>query len=260
MGFSEKFLWGAASAAYQIEGAYDEDGKGMGIWDALSERHVKHGENGENIHSWQKEVDKIKKRYCTDRKNEIVFYGASNFSYWDQLDDDMKMYKVQNHAFGGSTDVDLMRYAEQLLFPYEPAIVVFQTGSNDFVLLPGSDEEMVSKCLAYKRQMFADLHKKLPKAKFIILSGLLLPGRSEYVNITLKVNEGLKTYAENIEYLSFVDANALTYDGEHLDESLFREDKIHLNHDGQLLWYKTYIRPALETVIEENGWDNMRNK
>ena len=45
MGFPKEFLWGAASAAYQVEGAYDEDGKGMGIWDALSDGHVAHGEN-----------------------------------------------------------------------------------------------------------------------------------------------------------------------------------------------------------------------
>lgn len=44
MGFDKDFLWGAASAAYQIEGAYDEDGKGMGIWDALSDGHVRHNE------------------------------------------------------------------------------------------------------------------------------------------------------------------------------------------------------------------------
>lgn len=31
MPFPEKFLWGAASAAHQIEGAYLEDGKGPGI-------------------------------------------------------------------------------------------------------------------------------------------------------------------------------------------------------------------------------------
>lgn len=32
MSFSNDFLWGAASAAHQIEGAYQEDGKGLGIW------------------------------------------------------------------------------------------------------------------------------------------------------------------------------------------------------------------------------------
>lgn len=46
MGFSSDFLWGASGTAYQMEGAYDKDGKGAGIWDALSEGHIKHGDNG----------------------------------------------------------------------------------------------------------------------------------------------------------------------------------------------------------------------
>lgn len=36
MGFSKDFLWGVATADYQIEGAYNEDGKGLGIWDVYT--------------------------------------------------------------------------------------------------------------------------------------------------------------------------------------------------------------------------------
>src|SRR5699024_6365109 len=34
--FPTDFLWGAASAAYQVEGAHNVDGKGVSIWDVYS--------------------------------------------------------------------------------------------------------------------------------------------------------------------------------------------------------------------------------
>lgn len=38
MGFCKDFIWGAATASYQIEGAYDQDGKGVSIWDSFCRR------------------------------------------------------------------------------------------------------------------------------------------------------------------------------------------------------------------------------
>ena len=65
MGFAKDFMWGAASAAYQVEGAYNEDGRGMGIWDALSEGHVKHGDNGnvasDHYHRYKEDVAIMKR-------------------------------------------------------------------------------------------------------------------------------------------------------------------------------------------------------
>ncbi|MTH54390.1 family 1 glycosylhydrolase [Bacillus mangrovi] len=36
--FPKGFLWGSASAAYQVEGAWDQDGKGPSVWDTFSKK------------------------------------------------------------------------------------------------------------------------------------------------------------------------------------------------------------------------------
>ena len=66
MAFSKDFMWGAASAAYQVEGAYNEDGKGLSVWDVYSEREgvVKYGEDGkvacDHYHRWKEDVALLK--------------------------------------------------------------------------------------------------------------------------------------------------------------------------------------------------------
>jgi beta-glucosidase len=60
--FPHNFLWGAASAAYQVEGAWNEDGRGESIWDRFSHTpgNVSNGDTGDiacdHYHRWEEDI------------------------------------------------------------------------------------------------------------------------------------------------------------------------------------------------------------
>ncbi len=65
--FPDGFLWGAATAAYQIEGAPDADGKGPSIWDTFSHTPGKvfHGDTGDvacdSYHRYAEDIKMLKR-------------------------------------------------------------------------------------------------------------------------------------------------------------------------------------------------------
>ena len=49
LAFPKDFVWGCATSSYQVEGAWNEDGKGPSIWDTFvhTPGHIKNGETGD---------------------------------------------------------------------------------------------------------------------------------------------------------------------------------------------------------------------
>lgn len=64
--FPKDFIWGAATASYQIEGAWNEDGRGESIWDRFSHTpgKVQDGDTGDvacdHYHRWEDDLKIIK--------------------------------------------------------------------------------------------------------------------------------------------------------------------------------------------------------
>jgi beta-glucosidase len=66
MTFPKDFVWGAAAASYQVEGAVCEDGRGLSVWDMMCRNPGKvwSGHTGEigcdHYHRWQEDVELMK--------------------------------------------------------------------------------------------------------------------------------------------------------------------------------------------------------
>ncbi len=64
--FPEGFIWGVATSSYQIEGAWNEDGKGESIWDRFCHQsnRVANGDTGDvacdHYHRWAEDLALLK--------------------------------------------------------------------------------------------------------------------------------------------------------------------------------------------------------
>jgi len=77
--FPAGFVWGVATAAYQIEGAAREEGRGESIWDRFCRRPgaVERGDTGDiacdHYHRWRSDLDLIKKLGATSYRFSIAW-------------------------------------------------------------------------------------------------------------------------------------------------------------------------------------------
>ncbi|XP_030855549.1 lactase-phlorizin hydrolase [Strongylocentrotus purpuratus] len=63
--FSDDFAWGSATSAYQVEGGWDEDGKGESIWDTFSHNgRIFENQNGDvacdSYHKYSEDIQLVK--------------------------------------------------------------------------------------------------------------------------------------------------------------------------------------------------------
>merc|ERR1712018_318666 len=78
--FPDDFKWGGATAAYQIEGAWNEDGKGESIWDKFvhdGQGHIKNGHTGDvacdSYHKYKEDVQLLKAMGMTSYRFSIAW-------------------------------------------------------------------------------------------------------------------------------------------------------------------------------------------
>src|SRR5439155_426065 len=102
--FPETFIWGAATASYQIEGAWAEDGKGESIWDCFSHTpgKVKGAATGDvacdSYHRYKEDVALLKALNLSSYRFSISWPRIHATGSGDPNSEGLDYYKRLAHA------------------------------------------------------------------------------------------------------------------------------------------------------------------
>lgn len=183
---------------------------------------------------WEKEIAAFEAQDAEHppEKGGIVFVGSSSIRKWTTLAADFPQHRVFNRGFGGSEIADSVHFAERIVIPYAPRMVVLYAGGND--LNGGKSPELV---FADFRAFFEKVRAALPEAEFAYISIAGNPKRWAQVEQVKAVNTMAEAFLKERPRAHFINVfpKMLGSDGLPLP-NIFVEDKLHMNAEGYALW------------------------
>lgn len=173
-------------------------------------------------------------------KNAILLAGDSQFFRWKTLHEDLPDFTIVNRGIDSFQTSDLIYFADRLVLPYQPRMIVLHVGGND--VNNGKTPEQI---LADFKTFVAIVRKTMPNVPILYSSITPGPGRWNQAPQRKLTNQTIKDYIATQKNLGFIDLwdAMLTKDGQPR-EDIWVEDRIHPNHEGYLIRVKI-MRPLL---------------
>ena len=183
---------------------------------------------------WEKEISAFEEadREHPPEKGGIVFIGSSSIKKWTTLAADFPHHRVLNRGFGGSQLVDSVHFAERIVIPYAPRMVVLYAGGNDI-----NAGKSATQVFADFRAFVEKVRAALPETEIACISIAGNPKRWAQVETVKEVNAAIANYMKGQPRLTFINVfpRMLGDDGLPRPE-IFSADDLHMNAEGYRLW------------------------
>src|SRR5262245_40086326 len=190
---------------------------------------------------WEADIRKFEE---ADRKSppapgQVVFVGSSSIRQW-KLKESFPDLQAINRGFGGSQLSDAARYAERIVTPYKPRVVVLYAGDND--LAAGKKPEGVRD--DYKK-FVAAVRGQLPDVKIVFIAIKPSPKRWALADQAKEANRLIRAEMKDPNQV-FVNVwpYMIGVDGKPRRE-LYVQDELHMTPEGYKLW-ATLVRRHIE--------------
>jgi lysophospholipase L1-like esterase len=196
--------------------------------------------NFEKPTRWQADIDKFTSEDAQNPppKGAVLFIGSSTVRLWDTKKYFPDIVSI-NRGFGGSHISDSIYYADRILIPYDPRVVVFYVGDND--ITAGKSPEMV--CADFKA-FILKVKTALPQTRIVYISIKPSIARWKLWPKMKTANALIRDYCHKQSNVDFLDITALELGPDGTPRKDLFRDGLHLNDKGYELW-TPLVRPYL---------------
>lgn len=198
-------------------------------------------ETNHDFAKWEKDISAFEQIDTTNPppKGGVEFIGSSTIARWKTLARDFPDQPVFNRGFGGSEIVDSTHFAERVIFPYAPRMIVFRAGGND--LWAGKSAEQV---FADFKEFTAVVHAKLPATDIVYIAWNPTPSRWKQHEQEKELNRLVENFVRQTPRLKYIETYDLPLGPDGLPRpELFVADRLHFNADGYKLLAER-VRPV----------------
>jgi lysophospholipase L1-like esterase len=192
---------------------------------------------------WEEDIRAFEEsdRASPPPRNANLFVGSSSWKFWKEMEADFPGRRVINRGFGGSKLSDVVHFADRIILPYAPAVVLVYAGSHDLHAAKKTPGEVAEEFA----RLCAVVHDALPDTRVAFVS--MKPSRAKWDRIDLdrQTNELIRRFAAetaNVEYIDIF--SAMCRESAPPPEDLFAPDGNHPSQKCYRLWAEV-IAPYL---------------
>jgi hypothetical protein len=164
-------------------------------------------------------------------KGAILLAGDSQFFRWKTLSEDLPGYTIINRGIDSFQLTDLIQYADRLILPHQPRLIVLHVGGNDV-----HNKKSPERVLADFKALVAKIRAALPAVPIVFSSITPGPGRWDEAAERKAANRVVQEYVATQPGLKFINLwDAMLTPAGQPREELWVEDRVHPNHAGYLI-------------------------
>ncbi len=172
-------------------------------------------------------------------RDETLFLGSSSITNWD-LGKAFPDLTAIKRGYGGSHVSDSIHFADRIIFPYTPKVIVFYGGDAD--VNAGKRPQRIRD--DYEK-LVATVRARLPETRMVIIGVKSSLAHWDHIDQIREANALVEAFTHTDPLLAFADVDpALIGDDGKPRPELFAENGLNLSEAGYDVW-TSVVRPLV---------------